>query len=500
MNDQPSSPRVSAQNSKELFSYSGEGRPAGHLNVFLPGWGFDGRIITLQEQVTDWLFPTKVISPEDTLRALAVYLEQSHINSVTLVGWSMGANLALDFAARHPDKIEALYLLGIRRSWPAGVINQIRSDLRQGRNSFLHNFYRKCFLGYRKAHETFTTDIAPSLLTNLKTGILEQGLDYLGDYNLENSLSLLAGSAFSTRIIHGGKDIIAPLSEAPHSASIPLTILEHGGHPVFLDPNFPFQLHNRKASIHSKFCRAADTYDAHAIIQKEIAVRMGELLPAETPARILEIGCGTGNYTKILHTRYPEAEITALDFASDMLARARAKLPPGSSVRYLCRDAEIFLNESEERFDLITSNATMQWFDNLLQACRNIRSLLTSEGRILLSIFGPKSMQEMREGLGAILGRTAPLPSTWFPDHDTLATIFGPLCRDLEIREWQTTREYETLSDLLEHIRKTGTSGWHPGRPLLTRSRMTELESWFVGKYGNCRTTYQVFQISGKRK
>lgn len=46
-----------------------------------------------------------------------------------------------------------------------------------------------------------------------------------------------------------------------------------------------------------------------------------------TQPKILELGCGPGNVTKLLNLRFPEAQITAIDLAPKMIAIARQQLP-----------------------------------------------------------------------------------------------------------------------------------------------------------------------------
>jgi tRNA (cmo5U34)-methyltransferase len=48
----------------------------------------------------------------------------------------------------------------------------------------------------------------------------------------------------------------------------------------------------------------------------------------ENPVSILELGCGTGNVTRLLRQRYPQAAITVVDLSAEMLAATAAKAGP----------------------------------------------------------------------------------------------------------------------------------------------------------------------------
>jgi len=54
-------------------------------------------------------------------------------------------------------------------------------------------------------------------------------------------------------------------------------------------------------------------------------------------------------------------------------------------------------------------------------------------------------------------------------------------------------KQYDSVHDLLVHIKKTGTGGWHQhGSPALTRDRLRQLDNWFVKTYGSCTVNYQI--------
>lgn len=50
------------------------------------------------------------------------------------------------------------------------------------------------------------------------------------------------------------------------------------------------------------------------------------------PARVVDLGVGTGNLAALIAARLPQAAIVGLDYSADMLEAARAKLPPGATL------------------------------------------------------------------------------------------------------------------------------------------------------------------------
>ncbi len=473
--------------------------PAPEYFVFLPGWGFDGQVIELLPDGQTWIVPDRQLDPESAIDDLVGFLDRQRIGSVIPVGWSLGANLALDFTLAHPDLVQALYLLAMRQSWPARQIAEIRADLGSDPAGFMRNFYRKTFLGHQPEYRKFAAEMENTFITNLDLTRLEKGLNYLEKYDLGARSKKIAELKIPIYQYHGGKDIIAPPSEMASVPGAVRQMIKGAGHPLFLDRRSALDRHRKKAAIRHKFCRSATTYDDHAVLQGEIAEKMTGHLPSSPPATILEIGCGTGTYTALLAKRYPEAEITALDFADEMVARARKKLAGAGPIGFVCKDAEVFLRDREKRFDLITSNATLHWFDNLEASAAHIEKNLSAGGTLLCSVFGPETMRELQAGLQTVLGEEVMISASSFPDQEELGRIFTPLFDRVEIREEKIIRQYPDLKALLTNIKKTGTAGWHPGRHLLNRGHFRELEKWFKADRGGCRISYQVFMVNCRK-
>lgn len=466
-----------------------------NCGVFLPGWGFDGRITELAEHFPPWLTPAAPLDPDETVEALNVFLNRQKITSIVLAGWSLGAYQAIDFALLYPEKIKALYLLGLRQSWPPVEIKQLRSELLADPAKFMQTFYRKCFLGHKSDYQKFTASLEESYLARLDHQQLTAGLSYLQNFPLAARTSKLAELDLPVFLLHGARDLIAPVAEMATIPGAASQIIKSAGHPVFLDPACPLDWHRKKETIRLKFSRSAATYDQHAALQHEVAARLAELLPAAAPATVLETGCGTGTYTALLKNKYPGARITALDFADTMLDQARQKLGNPPEVTFHCADAELYLKELQDPVELITSNATMHWFDNLPRTSGLIAERLSAGGSLVCSIFGPATMTELQAGLSAIHGHQVTMPSALFPDLAELRAILTPLFTEVAIDEWQLVRHYPDLFNLLRNISKTGTAGWHPGHHLLSRGHLKELARWFIKTYGDCQISYQVFMV-----
>lgn len=82
-------------------------------------------------------------------------------------------------------------------------------------------------------------------------------------------------------------------------------------------------------------------------------------IPLERPRTVVDLGCGTGNVTRILRQRWPDAEITGIDGSPQMLAEARK-----TDVDISWEQVDVAAWQPQARFDLVFSNATLHWLDD----------------------------------------------------------------------------------------------------------------------------------------
>ena len=79
-------------------------------------------------------------------------------------------------------------------------------------------------------------------------------------------------------------------------------------------------------------------------------------IDCEAPRAVADLGCGPGNSTALLATRFPDAEIEGVDNSAEMLAEARK-----SPFRARWTLADVSAWAPAKPCDVIYSNATYQW-------------------------------------------------------------------------------------------------------------------------------------------
>jgi len=176
-----------------------------------------------------------------------------------------------------------------------------------------------------------------------------------------------------------------------------------------------------RASVRRAFERAAETYDSAAVLHREVGQRMAERLGIVRldPAAILDAGCGTGEALGELRARYPRARLVGLDLAYPMLQAARRRdLLARADTRPLVRrllgtfTAEVRqpalvcadvcrLPFGARSVDLIWSNLTLQWVDELPLALAEFHRVLNIAGLFTFTTFGPDTLGELRRAFAA---------------------------------------------------------------------------------------------------
>ena len=87
-----------------------------------------------------------------------------------------------------------------------------------------------------------------------------------------------------------------------------------------------------KRQVAASFSRAAASYDSVAELQRAVGGALLDSLPdGFVPERWLDLGCGTGHFSRVLAERFPTADGLALDIAEGMLQHARPLGGPATS-------------------------------------------------------------------------------------------------------------------------------------------------------------------------
>jgi malonyl-ACP O-methyltransferase BioC len=241
----------------------------------------------------------------------------------------------------------------------------------------------------------------------------------------------------------------------------------------------------------------AARYEAHAQAQAQAARDLLAFTGPLAPRTILEPGCGTGLYTRMLLEAFPGASIWVFDLVAERVAAARAALP-FPAVRFEAADAENLAPGAP--YDLITANATFQWFRRLPETVERFARMLPDGGTLSFSFFGPGTYKELDAALIEVLGGSARVTASGFAGRDVLAAALAASFPRWAIEERRYERSFPSLAALIRSIKGTETRGNPCGHPVVwNRALFLRLERAYRDRFGAIRATYQVFLCKGER-
>ena len=199
--------------------------------------------------------------------------------------------------------------------------------------------------------------------------------------------------------------------------------------------------------IQHRFTRALTSYDSHADAQHRISRKLASLLPGPVGGhygRILEIGCGTGSFTRSLMCQCRAEEWVLNDLCEGCREKV-SKLFPGYPPRFIMGDAEVI--PFPGKFDLIASASVFQWMKEPERFLGKLAGLLAPRGTLLFSSFAPGNLPEIKELTGKGLS---------YPAAGELAAW---LAADFDICHYEEETILLTFNsplDVLKHLKATG--------------------------------------------
>lgn len=258
-----------------------------------------------------------------------------------------------------------------------------------------------------------------------------------------------------------------------------------------------------KRLIAERFAKARNTYTREARVQQQVAEKMMRLLKYEIPSEnhssqepsahfrhVVEFGCGTGSYSRILlQTLRPESLL--LNDLCEEMKECVEELCTSPSVCFEPGDAETV--DFPEETDLITSCSTLQWFNDPEAFFHRCHDSLSADGILAFSTFGAANMHQIRQLTGHGL--------SYLPVEE-LEALLSPSFDVLYAEEEIVPLFFPTPQQVLKHLKETGVTGtekkvWTRGR---LQSFCNEYIRLFGNEDGNVTLTYHPIYIIAKKK
>lgn len=130
-----------------------------------------------------------------------------------------------------------------------------------------------------------------------------------------------------------------------------------------------------------------ETYERFLKERTQPSIDLAAKIPLSEPKSIIDIGCGPGNSTRVLKERFPNARVIGADSSAEMVAKARE-----GGGEFIQLDASRELRTLGEKFDVVFSNACIQWVPDHPVLLRNMMNLLNEGG--VLAVQTPMNYEE----------------------------------------------------------------------------------------------------------
>ena len=183
------------------------------------------------------------------------------------------------------------------------------------------------------------------------------------------------------------------------------------------------------------------------------ALDLAKRIEQYNPFEIADLGCGPGNSTAVLKTVFPNAKLTGIDNSANMIDKAKKTYP----------DIEFKLGDIQnlnEKYDLIFSNACLQWIPNHKSLLPYLMEKLNEHGILAVQI--PINEQEP---LFRIIRETAAqstfdFEQAYYEKNDTLTSeeyyeILSNCASSFDIWETVYYHDMPSHAELLNWVRST---------------------------------------------
>jgi len=199
-------------------------------------------------------------------------------------------------------------------------------------------------------------------------------------------------------------------------------------------------------------------YEKFADQRLRPALELLARIPHAAPETVYDLGCGTGEVTRLLAERWPAARVCGIDHSAEMIERAQAT--PGR-VRWTRADLRTW--QPEAPADVLYSNATLHWIEDHEALFPRLLAFLAPGGGLAVQMplsWGAPSHRLMREtladlGLGSpelreSLSRDWVRPAGWYYD------LLSPRARTLDVWETEYLQALRGEDPVLAWVKGTG--------------------------------------------
>lgn len=475
--------------------------------VLIHGWGCDSRtwqplLPALRQIATVQLIDLPGFGQSDVLIDFSLDAVLDKIaaqipQDVVVMGWSLGGMLAVQLAARYPEKVIGVISLAANAKfvaapdYPSAMARSVNRQFNQG---FAQDAQAtlKLFTGLLAQGDEQERNLLKQLRRAETGAPNKKWLDALGLLAQLDNRAAFASLTQPGLHLLAEKDALVPIAAATALRELNrqqhIQILENTAHALHWSKpqsvinavkDFLLSLASSqqlplldKKKIAQSFGRAAATYDSVAQLQRDVGAELLQYLPDELPAnaRVLDLGSGTGFFTAQLHGKYPVAQIIGVDIAQGMLQFARTT--HADEIYWLGGDAEN-LPLADQSVDVIFSSLAIQWCSNLPQLMAELQRVLAPGGKLFVATLGPATLHELKAAWQQVDSYVH--VNRFAPSAEIAAALEQSGLQLVQLNERELKLYFARVNDLTRELKALGAHNINSGKPegLTSRARLT---------------------------
>lgn len=181
-------------------------------------------------------------------------------------------------------------------------------------------------------------------------------------------------------------------------------------------------------------------------------------VPLQAPKVVVDLGCGPGNSTAVLESRYPNAHLVGMDSSPDMIRKAKTALPHRE---FTVEDLNSYSPEGP--VDLFFSNAVFQWLgkDERFKIVKKLMETQPSGGVFALQV--PDNLMEPSHVLMRETAENGPWAKTLenvgrdtFQTPQEIYDLLKPVCSKVDIFHTSYYHNLDNHAAIIEWVKGTG--------------------------------------------
>ena len=240
-----------------------------------------------------------------------------------------------------------------------------------------------------------------------------------------------------------------------------------------------------KELVKKRFRKSLNTYEENAVVQKVTADKLIQNIEGNEFENILEIGSATGLLTKKIKEKIKYKRYSANDIVAESKEYVQKIIQEAVFI-----EGDIEETKLNEKYDLIISNASLQWCRDIKRTILKLYEALNKDGLLAISIFADNNLKEIKT--------VFEIKNTLYKPDD-LKSYLEKL-NLVYFKEDEIKLYYNNLNEILRHLKLTGVNAIKEMR--LTKSSLLNYDKQYKKLYsqdGRVYLTYNPLYIILKK-